>query len=108
LLKIDSALALICFAGRDDADDFFFVILSLPAIDREKGGQTPFRALYRFDLALSHPAKWLSVPLFPRSGSYSVPSLFALCDAIFSENCQGIVKNKRSRLKTPGHRACAG
>ncbi len=34
-----------------------------------------------------------------RSGAYSVPPLFAFCDAIFSENCKGIVKNKRSRLK---------
>ncbi len=34
-----------------------------------------------------------------RSGSYGVPPLFALCDAVFSENCKGIVKNKRSRLK---------
>ena len=34
-----------------------------------------------------------------RSGSYSVPTLFAFCDAIFSENCKEIVKNKRSRLK---------
>jgi hypothetical protein len=25
LLKIDSALTLVCFAGRDNADDFFFV-----------------------------------------------------------------------------------
>jgi len=34
-----------------------------------------------------------------RSGSYGVPPLFALCDAVFSENGKGIVKNKRSRLK---------
>ena len=34
-----------------------------------------------------------------RCGSYRVPPLFALCDAIFSENCKGIVKDKRSRLK---------
>jgi hypothetical protein len=28
-----------------------------------------------------------------------VPPLFALCDPVFSETCEGIVKNKRSRLK---------
>lgn len=28
-----------------------------------------------------------------------MPPLFALCDAIVSENCKGIVKDKRSRLK---------
>ncbi len=66
LLKINSALTLVCFAGRDDRDDFFFVILSLPGA---------------------------------RSGSHGGPPLFALSDAIFSENRKGIVKNKRSRLK---------
>src|ERR1035438_1020624 len=32
LLKIDSALTLISFAGRDDADSFFFAIVTLHAI----------------------------------------------------------------------------
>src|SRR5580658_7821113 len=62
LVKIDSALTLVCFPGRDAADDFFFVILSLPSIKMHNQ---------------QHCA---------RNGSYGVPPLFALCGAVFSEN----------------------
>jgi hypothetical protein len=67
LLNIDLALTLISFAGRDDADRFFFVIFILHAI---------------YVNNQQHCA---------RCSSYGVPSLFAPHDAVPAENCVRIV-----------------
>jgi hypothetical protein len=68
LLNIDSALTLINFAGRDDADGFFFAIFILPEIyvDNQQHG--------------------------PRGGSNGMPPLFASHDAILAEDYLGIVE----------------
>ena len=69
LLNIDSALTLISFAGRDDADGFFFAMFTLPAIyvDYQQN-----RLLY---------------------GANGVPSPLAIDDSIFAERCLGIVED---------------
>jgi len=76
LLNIDSALTLISFAGRDDADVFFFVIFVLQAIDVDNQQQRAGRP------------------------SYGVPPLFARYDAVLAEDCMGIVEYKSRALKT--------
>src|ERR1019366_4475292 len=75
LLNIDSALALIRFAGRDDADGFFFAIFILHAIYVHDQQQRP---LY---------------------GSNGMPPLFASHDAILAEHCLGIVENQCRNLE---------
>src|SRR5271157_1342162 len=82
LLKIDSALTLISFAGRDtvcgpfrDADDLFFAIVILHAICVDDQQHRPLR------------------------GSNSVPPLVAIHDAILVEDYVGIVENQRRALK---------
>jgi hypothetical protein len=75
LLNIDSALTLIRFAGRDDADGFFFAIFILHAIYVDDQQQRP---LY---------------------GSNGMPPLFASHDAILAEHCLGIVENQCRNLE---------
>src|ERR1035437_6707272 len=75
LLKIDSALTLISFAGRDDTDDLFFAIVVLRAQFVDDQQHRPLR------------------------GSNSVPPLFAIHDAILAEDYFGIVENQRRTLK---------
>jgi hypothetical protein len=75
LLNIDSALALVSFAGRDDAYGFFLVIFILHSIDVDNQ---------------KHRAG---------CGSYGVPPLFACHDAVLAENRVGIVENKRGGLE---------
>jgi hypothetical protein len=70
LLNIDSALTLISFAGRDDADGFFFAIFILHAIYVDNQQHRP---LY---------------------GSNGVPPLFAGHDAFLAEDYLGIVENE--------------
>src|SRR5215469_55154 len=70
LLNIDSALTFISFPRRDDADDFFFVAISMLlaiGVDHEQ------------DCCFHH--------------SDGVPSLLALDDAILAEKCIGIIEN---------------
>src|SRR5271165_2440911 len=76
LLNIDSALTLISFAGRDDADAFFFVMFILQAIDVDNQQQRAGRT------------------------SYGVPPLFARHDAVLAEDCVGIVEHKSRALET--------
>ena len=76
LLNIDSALTLISFAGRDDADGFFFVMFILQAIDVDNQ---------------QHRA---------RRHSYGVPPLFAGHYAVLAEDCMGIVEHKGRALET--------
>src|SRR5271165_6560150 len=69
LLNIDSALTLISFPRRDDADDFFAIFLLLPIyMDYQQ-----YRLLNGFD---------------------GMPPLFAVDDAIFSEYYIWIVKDQ--------------
>src|SRR5271169_1066591 len=70
LLNIDSALTLIRFAGRDNADGFFFAILILDSVhvDDEQHG-----LLY---------------------GSNGVPALLAGHDAILAEDRVRIIENE--------------
>ena len=75
LLKIDSALTLISFAGRDDADSFFFAIVPLHAVCVDDQQHRPL------------------------GGSNSVPPLFAIHDAILAEDYVGIIENQRSTLE---------
>src|SRR5664279_4221928 len=75
LLKIVSALTLISFAGRDDADGFFFAIVILRAICVDDQQHRSLR------------------------GANSVPPLFAIHDAILAEDYFGIVENQRRTLK---------
>jgi hypothetical protein len=76
LLKIDSALTLISFAGRDDADGLFFAIFILHAIYVDNQQHRP---LY---------------------GSNRVPPLFASRNAILAEDCLGIVENECRTLES--------
>jgi len=75
LLNTDSALTLISFSGRADADGFFFAIFILHAIyvDNQQDRL--------------------------RCGSNGVPPLFARHDAILAEDCLGIVENECSGLE---------
>src|ERR1700722_13122932 len=75
LLKIDSALTLVSFAGPDDTDRFFFVMFILHAID--VNNQQPRAGC----------------------GPYAVPPLLAGHDAVLAENCIGIVENKCCALE---------
>src|SRR5271157_2782995 len=75
LLKIDSALTLTSFAGRDNADDLFFAIVILHAIGVHDQQHRPLR------------------------GSNSVPPFVAIHDAILVEDYVGIVENQRRALK---------
>src|ERR1017187_9974642 len=75
LLNIDSALTLIRFAGRDDADGFFFAIFILHAIYVDDQQQRP---LY---------------------GSNAMPPLFASHDAVLTEHRLGIVENECRNLE---------
>ena len=63
LLKIDSALTLISFAGRDDANGFFFVMFILHAIDVDNQKQR----------ARSHP--YGVSPLFARHDAETLAAL---------------------------------
>jgi hypothetical protein len=75
LLKIDSALTLVCFARRDDADVFFFLIWRLHAIHMDNQ---------------RHSAQ---------SSPYGIPPLFALNNAALAENSEWIVENKGGRFE---------
>jgi hypothetical protein len=75
LLNIDSALTIISFAGRDDADGFFFAMFTLHAIYVDYQQNCP---LY---------------------GANGVPSLLAVDDSIFAERCMGIVEDQGGGLK---------
>src|ERR1700722_16883176 len=68
LLKIDSALTLVSFAGRDDTDRFFFVMFILHAIDVNNQ---------------QHRAG---------GGSYGVPPLLAGHDAVLAKIVLGSLK----------------
>ena len=73
LLNIDSALTLTSFAGRDDADDFFFTIFILHSVYVNVQQHSPFR------------------------GSHGVPPLFAIHNAIPVEDYVRIVENHSFR-----------
>src|ERR1700689_4360035 len=75
LLKIDSALTLISFAGRDDTDGFFFIMFILHAIDVSNQ---------------QHGAG---------CDSDGVPPLLTGHDAVFAEDYVGIVENKCRTLE---------
>src|SRR5271166_2379383 len=69
LLNVDSALTLISFSRRDDADDFFAIISILPIhVDHQQ--QRPLRSTDR------------------------MPALFAVDDAILAKDYVGIVENQ--------------
>jgi len=76
LLNIDSALTLISFAGRDDTDGFFFVIVILHAIRVDNQQERVCRH------------------------SYGVPPLFARHDAVLAEHCMRIVEHTGRALET--------
>src|ERR1035441_9245932 len=76
VLNIDSALTLTSFAGRDDADGFFFAIFILHAIYVDNQQHRPLH------------------------GSNGVPSLFASHDAILTENYVGIIENECRTLES--------
>src|ERR1035441_3142093 len=76
LLNIDSALTLMSFAGRNDADDFFFAIFILRAIYVNNQEHRP---LY---------------------GSNGVPLLFASYDAILAEDYARIIENECLTLES--------
>src|SRR5216683_139545 len=75
LLNIDSALTLISFAGRDDADGFFFAISILHAIYVDDQKHRPLR------------------------GSNGVPTLFAFYNAILAEDHVGVIENECRTLE---------
>jgi hypothetical protein len=76
LLNIDSALTLIGFAGRDDADDFFLVMFILQTIDVDNQQQRACRHSYGRATAV-RPPRW-----------------------VLAEDCVGIVEHKRRALET--------
>src|ERR1035437_3182508 len=76
LLNIDSALTLISFAGRDDADGFFFVMFILQAITWTTNSTAP-----------------VAIPMACHRCS---PATIA----VLAEDCMGIVEHKGRALET--------
>ncbi len=76
LLNISSALTLVCFAGRDDTDDFFAILFVLSINVHYQQQRQSTRS--QFDSAYQ-----------------LIPLLAVLVDAVFHENIVGIGECKR-------------